>query len=435
MSILFTSFLYAFLFVVLYFEVFLILTILENRKHKTGVLNMDAGNNAVIDAGADTAQVANSLAASPSVIPSVTIVVPIFNEEKTVAGTVHSLLALNYPTEKLRIMIVDDGSKDNTWNIVQQFRGHPQILLHKKENGGKYTALNYAIERCQTEFIGCLDADSFVDSEALNHIIPHFKDERIAAVTPSLKIHKPHTILGMMQNAEYNLGIFVRKMLGILDSQYVTPGPFSIFRRSIFDKVGMYKHAHNTEDLEMALRIQEHHFHIKNAAEALVYTAGPNTVRKLYKQRVRWTGGFIQNALDYKRLILNPKYGNFGMLVLPAAMFTTAGSFILFVYSIVRLSFTITNEIYKASLVGIHFSFGMPASDWLLYNFRSTTMFGLISVFTVTFTIWYGKKISGDKNLAVMDTIYFLVIYSLISPFWLTTSIFNTVRNRDAAWR
>jgi cellulose synthase/poly-beta-1,6-N-acetylglucosamine synthase-like glycosyltransferase len=160
MELLFTSFLYTFLFVVLYFQVFLILTLIEHKE------SLDV----TVD-GSDT------LARKPSV----TIIVPIFNEEKTVVKTVLSLLDLNYPKDKLFVMVVDDGSKDNSWNVVQQFKDNPQVLLHKKENGGKYTALNYAIEHATSELIGCLDADSFVDSEALIHMMPYFDNPEVAA--------------------------------------------------------------------------------------------------------------------------------------------------------------------------------------------------------------------------------------------------------------
>jgi cellulose synthase/poly-beta-1,6-N-acetylglucosamine synthase-like glycosyltransferase len=130
------------------------------------------------------------------------------------------------PKDKFEILAVDDGSKDSTWQILQKFKNNNQIKIFKKENGGKYTALNYGIDNCTTEMIGCLDADSFVDSNALLYIIPHFKNKNVAAVTPSLKIQNPDSILGLVQNAEYSMGIFTRKVLGFLDAQYVTPGPF-----------------------------------------------------------------------------------------------------------------------------------------------------------------------------------------------------------------
>ena len=367
--------------------------------------------------------------------PSVTILVPVFNEQNTVDKTIQSLLKLNYPEEKLRIMIVDDGSKDNTWEIVKKYNNHPQILLHQKENGGKYTALNYGIANCGTEMIGCLDADSEVDSDALLHIIPYFADKNVGAVTPSLKIQNPDNILGLMQSAEYNMGVFTRKILGFLDAQYVTPGPFSIFRKEVFSKVGNYKHAHNTEDLEMALRLQENHFKIVNAHKAVVYTVGPRTLYRLYKQRVRWTGGFIQNAIDYRRMILNPKYGNLGMLILPVAMYSIIVTVFFLSFTLIKTIFNIIDTYKKISVIGWSFNFNAFSFDWWLYNIQAPMFIGLITLALVVFSIWYGKKLTGVKDKRMIDIVYFITLYSIISPLWLITSVYNTIRRKDASWR
>jgi cellulose synthase/poly-beta-1,6-N-acetylglucosamine synthase-like glycosyltransferase len=412
MALIFTIFLYTFLFLVVYFQVFLILTLIENRD------NMDASGTETLERK-----------------PTVTIIVPIFNEEKTVVKTVLSLLDLNYPKDKLFVMVVDDGSKDSSWQVVQQFKDHPQVLLHKKENGGKYTALNYAIEHATSELIGCLDADSFVDREALNHMMPYFDNPQVAAVTPSLKIQNPDSILGMVQSAEYSMGVFTRKILGLLDAQYVTPGPFSIFRRDVFSKVGMYRHAHNTEDLEMALRLQEHNYLIRNAHKAVVYTVGPRTLYKLYKQRVRWTGGFIQNTLDYKRMILNPTYGNLGVLILPLAMYSIAGSMIFLFYNLYTFFSNMFREIERLKVVGFSWQFKLPTLDWFLYNLQTTFFLAVFGISVVLFAIWYGKKLTGIKDKNSFDFVYFLLIYSFISPLWLVTSVYNTLRQRDASWR
>lgn len=411
---------YSSLFLIVFFSVFLMVTLIENRKKIKGETALLNHNN--IDAIKED-------------YPSVTILVPVFNEQSTVDKTIQSLLKLNYPQEKLKIMIVDDGSKDDTWEIVKKYNSHPQILLHQKENGGKYTALNYGIANCSTEMIGCLDADSEVDADALLHIIPYFEDRDVGAVTPSLKIQNPDNILGLMQSAEYNMGVFTRKILGFLDAQYVTPGPFSIFRKDIFSKVGNYKHAHNTEDLEMALRLQENHFKIVNAHKAVVYTVGPRTLYRLYKQRVRWTGGFIQNAIDYRRMILNPKYGNLGMLILPVAMYSIVVTIFFLGFALIKAIFNIIDTYKKIMLIGWSFNFNAFSFDWWLYNIQAPMFIGLITVSLVIFSIWYGKKLTGVKDKKMIDIVYFITLYSLISPLWLITSVYNTVRRKDASWR
>src|ERR1051325_5578804 len=127
---------YAALFLALFFEVFLLISFLEKRP-------------------------ASRTAALPKRYPSTTIIVPCWNEERTIGGTLDSLLALDYPQDKLTIMVVDDGSKDNTGAVAAQYaQMHPgRIEYHYKENGGKWTALNYGLERTQAELVGCLDAD------------------------------------------------------------------------------------------------------------------------------------------------------------------------------------------------------------------------------------------------------------------------------------
>src|ERR1035437_2702037 len=126
-----TILIYCSLFFSTYFEVFLIITLLENNKKLRR-------ENILIDN-------------EPKSFPTVTIIVPCFNEESTVEGTIRSLLSMNYPRDKFDIIIVDDGSTDNTWRCIQKYSGNPQIEMHKKENGGKYTALNYGIERSKAD--------------------------------------------------------------------------------------------------------------------------------------------------------------------------------------------------------------------------------------------------------------------------------------------
>lgn len=413
---------YSLLFIMTYFQVFLLLTLFEHDEEKEGHL------------------APNGQPGTLGRLPTVTILVPVYNEERTVEKTILSLFELNYPKDQLEILIVDDGSKDNTWNIIQKFKGLPHVTLHQKENGGKYTALNYGITHSTSEFIGCLDADSFVDKEALNYILPYFDDAQTVAVTPSLKIQNPDSILGLMQNAEYNMGIFIRKIFSLLDAQYVTPGPFSIFRKEIFKKVGLYRHAHNTEDLEMALRLQDEHYKITNAHKAMVYTVGPRTLYTLYRQRVRWTGGFIQNIIDYRHIVLNPKYGNFGMLILPAAIYSIIGTAVFIVYKIYDIftSSLLTYDHMKLIKWDFASQWGLPSFlkiDWWYYNFQATFVLGALSLAVIAFTIWHGKKMTGESNKKFVDVLFFLIIYAMISPIWLATSLYNTLRQRDAAWR
>ncbi|MDQ3245034.1 MAG: glycosyltransferase family 2 protein, partial [bacterium] len=136
--------------------------------------------------------------------PNVTIAVPAWNESKSIEGTVLSLLNLNYPKDKLKIILIDDGSTDNTFEIMQKFQNEKNIEIYTKKNGGKHTALNFALEKSTTPFFGCLDADAFADKDALNRIMSYFeKDLSTMAVAPSVIVNNPQNLIQKAQTAEY----------------------------------------------------------------------------------------------------------------------------------------------------------------------------------------------------------------------------------------
>ena len=263
-------------------------------------------------------------------INELSVTFPCYNEEGTIKGTIDSLLDLDYPKEKLKLIIVDDGSKDNTWNVIKEYENFPNIKLIKQKNAGKYAAQNTGLDHTDTPFFGCLDSDSFVDSQALKRIMTYFLDSETMAVAPSIVVYSPKNILQGAQKAEYDMAIYNKKMLAFLGGIHVTPGPFSIFRKKVFDDLGPYRHAHNTEDQEIALRMQKHHYKIEHCPDAYVYTVAPNSVGKLYRQRLRWSYGFLRNGIDYRELLFKKKYGNIAFFTLPSGIISVLSVVFLF---------------------------------------------------------------------------------------------------------
>jgi cellulose synthase/poly-beta-1,6-N-acetylglucosamine synthase-like glycosyltransferase len=400
-----------FLFVTLYIEVFFLITYFEimEKEKKVSVLPM------------------------PKKWPSVSVIVPVWNEETTVLKTIFSLLKLNYPKDKLSIFIVDDGSTDNTWNVVQRFSGNKQVKLLRKENGGKYTALNYALEFVESDLVGCLDADSFVHPEALNRIVIQFNDPKIMAVTPSVKISEPKGILALIQKAEYIFGIFLRRVFNFLNAIYITPGPFSIFRLSVFKTIGYYRHAHNTEDMEIAMRMQKNHMRIGNAYNAYIYTVAPTNLFVLLKQRLRWSYGFIKNAIDYREMFFKPQYGNLGMVVLPAAGFSTISTLYFFGATIINWISTLIVKIKEISTVGFswqgfHFDLFYMNTDMLIFV-------SVIAVLGTFFIIVTSRKLADEKNKFGLDSVLFLMLYAFIAPLWMSRAVFDAIFSKGNKWR
>jgi cellulose synthase/poly-beta-1,6-N-acetylglucosamine synthase-like glycosyltransferase len=406
---------FPFIFITIYFESFLLVTFLSKPARERRARQRTAET------------------------PKVAIIVPCYNEENTISATIDSLLALDYPADKLALVLVDDGSKDGTAALMDSFAGNPQIRIIHKKNGGKHTALNEGIASVpDAEYIGCLDADSFVSPDALRALVGYFDSPRVAAVTAAMSVHEPKTLLELMQNAEYIFGIALRHTLSSVNGLYVTPGPFSFYRRSTVLELGGFKKGHNTEDLEMALRIQRAGFLIENAPLARVYTKTPKTVPALVKQRVRWTTGFVRNIMyEYRDLIANPKFGTLGLVVLPLGITAILGGitlFLLAIYQIVKQVFTLyslTHGIPLSYTFALHWPnldpFYFPVTALLLLSL--ITMTGSITIMIV------GKNISRTRSKLAMGIVVYLLFYGVVAPLWLIRTAFDIITGTRRSWR
>ncbi len=252
--------------------------------------------------------------------PYVSIVVPAYNEKKNIIATLESLTNLSYPKNKLEIIVVNDGSTDNTSNIVADFicrNKYKNVKIINKKNEGKGAALNDGLAIAKGDFFVCLDADSFVTKDALKKILPYFTDESIAVVLPLLKVAKPKTLWQKMQWLEYIINLFYKRLMSRLNCVHVAPGPFSVYRKDVLKQIGGFDENNITEDLEITLRLQSKNYKIVQVLDAEVFTLSPKTFKGLYKQRKRWYKGSIINAFKYKYMIFNKKYGDFGIMQMP----------------------------------------------------------------------------------------------------------------------
>jgi biofilm PGA synthesis N-glycosyltransferase PgaC len=373
-----------------------------------------------------------------TVFPKVAIMVPCWNEAKTVHATIASLLMLDYPADRLEIIAIDDGSTDTTWQELQQYKDHPQVRIFRKENGGKHTAINFGIDNTDAEIIGGLDADSYVAPDALKRMIGVFQAIPDAwAVTPSLVVHNPKNILQYAQRIEYNMSTYTKKMLSFLGAIHVTPGPFSLFRKELFNKIGNFHKAHNTEDQEFAYRMQQHHMRIEHCVNAFIYTSSPDTVKKLYKQRLRWIYGFIQNTLDYRRLIFKKEYLNFSFFTLPSGIISIIAVVYLSLVFLYDAILFIIKKITQYSIAGFHHGTLLhPRFDLFYINTATVTFVTLILYFLLIFSIVAGTRMNKQGSGLDWHIIAYILIYSVIAPFWLLKAVWNSVARRgQPAWR
>jgi len=355
------------------------------------------------------------------------------------ANTIESILQSEYPREKLEILIVDDGSKDSTLHIAEGYAGNLIKVFHK-ENGGKASALNYGISKAKGEIVFSMDADTFVDKKSMKKMVRFFKDSKVMSVTPAMLIHNPKSILQRIQHVEYLLGLFLRKTFSVLNSVYITPGAFSAYRKSFFDKYGGYEEGNITEDLEMSIRIQYEGYRIENCPEAPVYTIAPKKFKPLLVQRRRWYYGLIKNLIKYKGLI-GKKYGDLGMFVVPISLISIFFAVFITVYLFFKTLINVQKEFLFYQSINYDFSgifnMNLHILERALFLFftNATVLFILFFMVMLGFYIKYAtKKVGKFEGLTINLPLFFL-FFAVLFGFWWIVSLIYLVFAEKIKWR
>ena len=237
-----------------------------------------------------------------------------------------------------------------------------------------------------------------------------------------------------MQKVEYRLSVFNRFMLAALGSAFITPGPFSIFRASAVRELGGWRYGHSTEDMEMALRMQLAGYLIANAPKAVVLTSTPRTLKHLFRQRVRWTYGFLRNAIDYRAMVGSSRFGNLGILILPTALISIGAGIYFFARVVYYLGLDITREIERVQATHLlaHPSIG-------LFYIDTSAMWFLIyaAVVLILVLIAAGSSIGLDSRSYKLPagTPLFILFYSFLVPLWLSAAVIRAIFKTGVRWR
>ncbi|MEM5797911.1 MAG: glycosyltransferase [Candidatus Aenigmatarchaeota archaeon] len=368
--------------------------------------------------------------------PSVTVLIPAHNEEKTIARTIKSVLSLDWPKNLLEVIVINDGSTDKTAKIVRSFK--TVKMINNKKNIGKAASLNKGIKAAKGELIACIDADSIVEKKALKKMVPFFSDPDVAVVTPALKVWKTSNLLEKAQHAEYFLNIFMRKMLALIDAVHVTPGVFSVYRKSVLKKVGGFEPGNLTEDMEIALRIHKAGYKIENSTDASSYTLCPAKMKELFVQRIRWYRGAIENSIKYRSMFFNPKYGNLGLFFLPLNFIAIISIIVLFFIILNNVINWISGIAWKALLINFDIktmaaTINLPE---ILANMLNTSfILAIISIIIASGILWFSFKMcrSSIKHNKSGYLFYILMFPLIMMIFW-AFALIETIIGKKRRW-
>jgi len=199
--------------------------------------------------------------------------------------------------------------------------------------------------------------------------------------------------------------------------------------------LGPYRHGHNTEDMEIAYRMQKNKYRIEHCNDAYVYTNTPTTIKKLYRQRLRWIYGFINNTIDYRSVLFKKQYGNFSLFTLPMGVISIVSVAYLFVRIVYNIGDFIYAKINVFNTVGWHFSSANFYPDTFFINSQSFIFLVVFIYLLVVFAMIFGRRMTEGKWGLSLYMLYFFPVFSLIAPFWLMKAVYNTVLQRKPAWR
>ncbi|MEH3100307.1 glycosyltransferase [Sphingomonas adhaesiva] len=255
----------------------------------------------------------------PVFTPTVSVVIPAYNEERVIVASVERVLSSDYPG--LQVIVADDGSKDTTSHLVREaFGDDPRVQLLTLVNGGKAAALNRALQEATGEVIIALDADTQFEPATIRRLARWFVDPRIGAVAGDARVGNRINLVTRWQAVEYiTAQNLERRALAGFDAMTVVPGAVGAWRRAALDSVGGYPEDTLAEDQDLTIAIQRAGWRVTYDPAAIAWTEAPETFRALAKQRFRWAFGTLQCLWKHRGVLRRRKPSGLALVGMPQA--------------------------------------------------------------------------------------------------------------------
>ena len=398
----------------------------------------------------------------------VSIVVPGYNEEITICDTVNSLLNLEY--KLYEIVIVDDGSKDNTSKVLidtfkmkrvrrkikksircqeeefvyESYGYKVPIVLIRKKNGGKADALNMGINASRYPYFICMDADSMLQHDALERIVkPVLTDENLIACGGLVRIANgvvlengrvkkygmPKKMVTAMQVLEYERSFLASRILfDMFNGNMIISGAFGLFKKDIVIAVGGYDHGTMGEDMELVVRLHVFckknniPYTIKYEPEAVCWSQAPESMSDLKKQRRRWHLGLFQSLSKHSQVLLSTKYGALGT--------------VSYMYFVIFELMSPYIEIFGLFSVIIMYFLGMISLRVIIMFSILSILFGAVLTLSAFFSRIHTQNVklsSKDAWKAIWACIYESVWFRVILAFTRMTA-FIGYKKKKLQW-
>ncbi|WP_413581897.1 poly-beta-1,6-N-acetyl-D-glucosamine synthase [Bdellovibrio sp. HCB288] len=235
-----------------------------------------------------------------------TVLIPCYNEEKTAEATIRSLDIL--PVDQCEIIAINDGSRDKTQAVLEKLAiTRPNMrVINLVQNRGKAAALTLGAMASRCEFILCLDADSELEANAPRIMMEHFANPDVAGVTGNPRVKNRGTLVGRLQVGEFSALVgMIKRYHQSLGRLFALSGVLVMFRKSAVESVGYWDTDTVTEDVGISWKLQTSGWALKYEPKAKCDVLMPDTLKGLWKQRLRWAQGGFEVMLKHGRSVLN----------------------------------------------------------------------------------------------------------------------------------
>ena len=347
--------------------------------------------------------------------PTVSVIVPAYNEEKVLEHCVRSVLASDH--DHLEVVLVDDGSTDGTWQMMRALaRADRRVTAVTQPNRGKGAALNRGIAASTGEVLLFVDADGVFGPDTITEMLQGLDDPRIGAVCGDdrpVNLDRALThVLAVLSHVGTGLA---RRALTVLHCLPIVSGNLGAFPRTVVEELGGFREDTVGEDLELTWRVYRAGYRVVFRPTALVYAEVPSTLRALWRQRVRWARGLLQTLRIHRGMLGRPRYGVFGFyLVLNAWTMVAIPLLQLLVLVCVPFAFATGHQPFAPTVTSV--------LGWL----------GLwVSLGLAVFSILLNR---AGRDLRFLWTALLWPLYSTMMGLVMAAAVWRELRGTTARW-
>ncbi|WP_394344430.1 glycosyltransferase [Aggregatimonas sangjinii] len=336
-------------------------------------------------------------------LPTCTVIVPAYNEGKQVYDTLMSLADSDFPHEKLQLLSIDDGSKDDTWHWMKEARrvlGDRVTIFQQPKNMGKRHALYRGFNDGTGEVFVTVDSDSIVAKDTLRNLVsPFVANENCGAVAGNIRVlNNKKALLPRMLDVSFVMSFeFVRSAESTLNSVLCTPGALAAYRRTAvfncleewINQTFMGQPSDIGEDRAMTNMILKQGFHVLFQRNAFAYTNVPEKYKGLYKMFIRWGRSNVRENIQMSKYVFKnfrkgPKLGTRLLFISQSAKIIMSYPFLFFMlffiltHPLLFLSSTLVSILVLSTFPVLFYAkrYNLKESFWA-YSYSILFTFGL----------------------------------------------------------